>query len=335
MTDETHFRVRPADHGDIHGIAGLFQQAYQQSSHPCANPDHLAEGFRTGQKWLVCEFRDTLIGCTGLVPNRWNGTYEAGRSVTLPAFQKQKLGQKLWRHSIRWAVEFGDHDLLFGTPRSSAVCRMCGLSSPPLVLFGHDGGANVANGKREIHAVGLIRTNRSCQRAEPTFGPGIMPIFKERTAELCFHNVVSSPPQNLVIGPEGDHRYQTARGTGLHFSRMDTPLGWSILITSVECSAHAVEGLFASFLADHPEVRHVACYLLWDKLTHIGELARLGFQATAYLPGWHLLDGMRHDCILLTWLAPGETTVLNGMEDFLQPIQDALAGQTRVAAADI
>ena len=331
MIDEA-FLVRPAGRADIPGIAALFRLVYRQTSHPCANPDDLAVGFARGEKWLVCESGGTLTACTGLVPHPWNATYECGRSVTHPAHQQQRLGGLLWRDSIRWAAELGEHDLLFATPRSAATCRMCGSASPPLVLFGHEGGANVANGIREVHAVGLIRTTRLCRRARPLFGPGTGAFFEERIDRLHFRDVAASPPPDLLVGPEGDHCYETPRGAALRYSRTETSLGWSVLVTSVDCPTDEVDGLFASFLADRAEVRHMGCYLLWDKLDVMNLLGVLGFQATAYMPGWYLCDGVRHDCLQLSWLAPGETAVDNGMGEFLRPIREALFDLARPAA---
>jgi hypothetical protein len=85
MIDEP-LLVRTAECGDIDDIAGLFQRVYQQTSHPCASRYNLAAGFARGERWLVCVHRDAIVACTGLVPHRWNATYEGGRSVTLPAY---------------------------------------------------------------------------------------------------------------------------------------------------------------------------------------------------------------------------------------------------------
>src|SRR5262249_45302567 len=156
-----------------------------------------------------------------------------GRSVTLPAYQQQRLGRLLWRDSIRWAAELGEHDLMFGTPRSAAVCRMCGGTSPPPVLFGHDGGANVANGIPEGHGFGLTRTSRPCKRAEPLFGPGTTAFFRERIASLCFEDVAALPPPDLLVGPRGKHYFRTPHGAGMHYCRMETSLGWSVHVSSV------------------------------------------------------------------------------------------------------
>jgi hypothetical protein len=109
---------------------------------------------------------------------------------------------------------------------------------------------------------------------------------------------------------------------------METPLGWSVLVTAVHCPAREVGRLLARFRCEHPAVRHLACYVLWDRLGLAADLGALGFRATAYLPGWYLRDGLRHDCLMLTWLARGETTIDNGLAVQLRPMQEALGDLT-------
>jgi hypothetical protein len=332
MNDEP-FTVRPAGQSDVDRIAGLFQLVYGQTSHPCSNPDNIVDAFARGEKWLVCEQGEALIACTALIPHRWNATYEVGRSVTHPAARRQGLGRLIYRDSLRWAVELGEEDFVCGWPRNAEMCRMlCSKTTPPMHLFGHDGGANIANGIREIHAVGIVCTSRPCLRAKPLFGPGCDPFFKDRIDRVRFQDVVATPPTDLVVGPQGDHCYESPYGTRLRYSRLETALGWSVFVASVDAPSDEIDGLLAQFLIDHPQVRYLGCYLLWDKLDVIDSLGLLGFQATAYLPGWCRHDGVRHDCLQLVWLAPGETTVDNEMSDYLYLIRAALAGLTSFSA---
>jgi hypothetical protein len=300
MPDE-RMLVRPAELADVGHIAGLFRLAYQQTSHPCANPQNIATALARGEKWLVCEKQEGLVSCTALIPHHWNATYEAGRSVTHDSCQGQGVGRRIYRDSLQLAMDLGEQDFVFGWPRSAVMCRMmCLKTSPPTHLFGHDGGANIANGIREIHAVGFLRTVRTCRRAEPLFGPASSPLFRDRISQLHFQNVAARAPTTLLVGPRGDHNYQTPQGLRLCYSRTETTAGWSVLVSDVTCEPGKVTRLLASFLADHSAIRYLACYVLWDKTDLIDQLSHLGFQATAYLPGWYLLDGVRHDCFLLS-----------------------------------
>src|SRR5262249_3130090 len=148
--------------------------------------------------------------------------------------------------SLHWAVELGDQDLIFGWPRSDVMCRMlCVKTTPRMHLFGHDGGANLANGVREIHAVGMVCTCRPCRRASPLFGPGRMTLLQERIAQVHFQDVAALPPSDLVVGPPAEHSYRTPGGAALRYSRMETPLGWSVFVTSVDGPADELDGLFA------------------------------------------------------------------------------------------
>jgi hypothetical protein len=324
MTAEP-FSFRPAERADIPGIAALFQTVYQQSSHPCSSSDNVAAGFARGEKWFVCEHRGELVACSALVPHPWNASCEMGRNVTHPRLQGRGLGRVLCRDSVRWATECGGFDLVVGYPRSAQMCRMvCGAITPPTYLFGHDGGANVAHGRRETHAIGLIPSARPCRRAAPTCGAGTRPYFRELVSRLGFRDEAPVLLPDLLVGPPGDHRYHLTAGRGLCYSRMETPLGWSALVSKATGPPGDVARLLARFLADHAAVHHLACYVLWDKLELVARLGVLGFRVTAYLPGWYLRDGLRHDCLYLAWLAPGERTNDNGLSEWLSPVQRAL-----------
>lgn len=334
MSDEP-FIVRQANPADAERIAGLFRLVYQQTSHPCTDTENVRAGFANGEKWLVCEQEDNCVACTALVPHHWNATYEIARAARHPTCEGQKLGWLLLRDTLTWANELGELDYVVGWPRSVVICRiLCMKISPPMLLFGHDGGANIAHGRRERHAFGMARTLRQCQRAEPMFGPGTLSFFEERISQLDFDNIAASPPPEVLVGPKGEHTYQSSQGASFRYLRTETSAGWSVLVTESQCEPKEIDQLLACFLADHSAVRHIACYVLWDKTDLIARLGFLGFQATAYLPGWYLRDGLRHDCILLSWLARGESVVDNGTEDLLQPIEEALAGFAEFRAAE-
>ena len=64
-------------------------------------------------------------------------------------------------------------------------------------------------------------------------------------------------------------------------------------------------------------VRHVRMAVLVDKTELCAALCAAGFAVTAYLPGWHLQNGVRYDCVLVTRCLTPEEPVDHGTRDLI------------------
>jgi hypothetical protein len=64
--------------------------------------------------------------------------------------------------------------------------------------------------------------------------------------------------------------------------------------------------------------RHVRLAVLADKLLFQRVLQSEGFAVTAYLPAWHLQNGIRYDCVLMTRRTSAEEPTDYGTRDLIE-----------------
>jgi hypothetical protein len=321
--DLSDFRIRPATSADADRLAELFRSVYRESSHPGADARRIREGMAAGQTWIVGTCGEDIAACTALIPCAWNDTYESGRSVTHPDFRRTGLGREIYRRAIVSALQRPDCDLVVGYPRSAVMCRMVAETQPSMGLFGHDGGANVALGRREYHALGLIGRAREVVRVPPPASPGNHPPVTALATWLGFREEAGPYPPDVIVGPPGPCRFASDRGR-LDYDVMATSLGLSVHLTAAQAGPGGLDRLVARWLAGIPGVAHAGCYVLADKGRVVTRLGRLGFRATAYLPGWFKWDGRRYDCYYLARRSFVGEPVCNGMDEMIAAFDAAL-----------
>ncbi len=304
--EENNIHSRAATISDASGIAKLFQDAYGDSSHPCRKSDFVQATLnRPGEKWFVLEDESRILACTGYARSSWNQTYEICRSVTARESQRRGFGRKVYESSLVEMLGMGDADYLFGMPRSFGMYRIMSQGiEPPLVLVGHDGAMNRANGQREYHLLGVIRNPRSkVERVAPVIGQIAASAFvaDKILKPLGSEGRTGPYPERSIVGEPAEHRLGTPGGC-VDYCLSRDPGNAVAKITRVETESggpREIHRALRSFLEHEDDLQHASVHVLADKEELIGLLVEEGWVITAYLPAWHLEGGKRYDCVLL------------------------------------
>jgi GNAT superfamily N-acetyltransferase len=294
--------IRNATPEDSSSIAGLFQLAYGQSSHPCKDAPHIRESICSGYAaWRVAFDQDRVVACVTLIVNTWNHSLELARAVTLPEYRGGGLGTELMQSSVDDACSSSSCDVIVGFPRSRTMLHIVSGLKPSMLPVGHDGAINVANGTREYHAI-TYRPN-----------PGVR--FR--------HYIPNSPSladsefvRNNIFGPLGfnpdraEYPPRWVVGDGIEhpdlkpFSFAYNPFCPSAAIEITRYNAqsrdsgHVARELIL-MLESFYHARHARLVVPVDKSEFIEKLAEVGFEMTAYLPAWYLHQGGRYDCVMM------------------------------------
>ena len=128
MTTHSH-TLRAARPDDAGQIVDLFQLVYAESSHPCKSLEFVAQTLRRrhADVWHVGALGDRITGCMGMLPHRWNRSWEIVRGVTHPEFRGSGLATELAQRAIDDAWASDDCDLVVGFPRNRTMYRILGV----------------------------------------------------------------------------------------------------------------------------------------------------------------------------------------------------------------
>lgn len=297
--------IRRAREDDAADIATLFRLVYESSSHPCKRDAFVTETLRRPavNVWFVAEHDGRLVGCMGMLRHAWNRSWELVRGVTHPDFRSGGLATTLAQRLTDEAWASWDCDLVIGFPRSRTILRIISETvKPPLVVVGHDGGINIAGGRREYHLVAMsFRTGDGVERLVPAVESLASDPFVQRSVfeRLALDTTTGLYPPVLIAGNHPVHPDYGPFTFEYHpFCPSD-----SLEITAYTGSRTeplAIADELLKTIESFGYVRHVRLAVLVDKREFVGVLCEAGFAVTAYLPSWHLQNGRRYDCVLLT-----------------------------------
>jgi GNAT superfamily N-acetyltransferase len=293
-------RARPEDAGQI---AALFRVVYAQSSHPCNNEEFVRRTLRRKYTdlWLVSESEGRIMGCMGMLVNRWNRTWEIVRGATHPEYRGAGIGTLLAQRAIDHACASANCDFLVGFPRNRTMYRILSeVVTPGMRATGHDGGINIACGRREYHLAAFALTGTRFEWRNPACVPEEV---HDSIQEVVLGplgltwNPGPYPPQFISgafprhpdYGPFTFHYHPFCPSDSLEISGYTGPKSHA-----TEVAADLIQTVDSFEYA-----RHVRLAVLADKLEFQRELLRAGFVTTAYLPAWHLQNGVRYDCVLM------------------------------------
>ncbi len=316
-----NYLIRAAGPDDAAGIAGLFQKAYGSSSHPCKDPDFIKSTIGS-DVWRIAVDDGAVVACTAGTRHEWNQMYERVRAVTDPTYRARGLMRHLMDSVIENMVAQPDCDLILGVTRGRAIMRLVEKEThPPLVVTGHDGGMNVANGRREYHMIGFsVPPGRQPRRVMADcplpYTSSLMtePLF----SRFDFATFKGPYPSFHIVGPRSPHHISVenwrlnyaydSRGDSLHITGLSGP---------ETDSKQALDGL-ASCLQVARETEHTVAYVLYDKADFIRGMYELGFRISAVLPGWYTDGTERYDCLMLTRCTSPVPPAANGLEDMIE-----------------
>jgi GNAT superfamily N-acetyltransferase len=297
--------VRAARIDDAPQIAALFRLVYESSSHPCKTEEFVVETLQQPETniWFVSEHEGQVSGCMGMLHHPWNRSWEIVRGLTHPEFRGGGLATVLAQHALDAAWASKGCDLIVGFPRNRTMMRILSdLVRPGLNVVGHDGGINIAGGRREYHLVGVsFNRNEAIERLVPDRPSAATNTFVQRSVlgPLGLAGVEGLYPPALIAG---DHAHHPDYGPFTFEYHPFCPSD-SLEITAYTGSKTdpvAIAADLVKTMESFGYARHVRLAVLADKNEFCGALCANGFAMTAYLPAWHLQNGMRYDCLLLT-----------------------------------
>jgi GNAT superfamily N-acetyltransferase len=308
-------RARPAD---AEQIAALFQLVYAASSHPCKRPEFVAatlEGLRP-DVWHVTALRGRISGCMGMLPHRWNRSWEIVRGVTHPDFRGSGLATELAQRAVDDAWASGECDLVVGYPRNRTMNRiLCEDMRPPFHTVGHDGGVNIADDRREYHLV--IVSFADLKRFEHVSPPLVGAFVRDTVlAPVGFESspglyppllITGEYPQHPDYGPFTFNYHPYCPSDSLELTaytgpKRDPAAIASDLLTTIDSFGYA---------------RHVRLTVLADKIEFQQALRSAGFAITAYLPAWHMQNGVRYDCVCMARRTTDDEPVSHDTRDLI------------------
>ena len=337
LTNRNH-EIRRARAEDAGQIAALFQLVYEASSHPCKREEFVAQTLDRGRPdvWHVSECGSRITGCMGMLPHRWNRSWELVRGVTHPDFRGGGLATELAQRLVDEAWASDECDLVVSFPRSLTVCRILSDGvQPEFRIVGHDGGINIAGARREYHLVAIAFNARNrFERISPDGGsPEMAPFVRDAVlAPLGLSACPGAYPPLLIAGEYPRHPDYGPFTFSYHpFCPSD-----SLEITAYTGpKAHeaAIAADLLSTLESFAYVRHVRLAVLADKTGFQAILRSAGFGVTAYLPAWHLQNGVRYDCVLMTRRTtsdePGDHGTRDVIDRFNVGYSDCIHSTTR------
>jgi hypothetical protein len=311
------YEIRPARPADAKQIAALFRLVHASALHPCKSPDFVAESLQGGRRevWQVSESCGRVTGCMAMLRHRWNRSWELVPGVTDPDFCGTGIATGLAQRLVDSAWASGDCDVVIGFPRSRTMYHLLGERiTPPFCVVGHDGGINVAGGRREYHLVAMsFGPSKRFDHVTPLDTSSAIAAFAQQhvLAPLGFSPAPGLYPPLLVAG---DHPRHPDYGP-FPFNYHPYCPGDSLEITAYTGPKQNQVDIAADLLTTLESfafVRHVRLAVLADKVGFQQLLRSAGFSVTAYLPAWHLQNGVRYDCVLMTRRASGEEPVDHG-----------------------
>jgi hypothetical protein len=294
-------RARPDDASQI---ASLFRVVYSQSSHPCNNEEFVR---RTIQRkdtniWHISESDGRITGCMGMLANRWNCTWEIVRGATDPEYRRSGIGTLLAQRAIDDACASPDCDLIVGFPRNRTMYRILSeVMRPVMRATGHDGAINIAGGRREYHlAVFALAGSPRFKWCNPESTPAevrhsvceavLEPLgLSWNPGPYPPHFISGHFPRHPDYGPFTFYYHPFCPSDSLEISSY----------TGVKAHAEDVAAELIETVNSFQYARHIRLAVLADKVDFQRALLQEGFSITAYLPSWHLQNGVRYDCVLM------------------------------------
>ena len=302
--------TRQATAGDAALIAGLFAEAYAQTTHPCSDVDFLHDSLRSGsESWIVGEYEGEPVGCLAAVKLDWPGVVDLCRAITSRRFAGRGVARSLYTAAAHAARAFEDCDVLYGTPRCLAIkhltltCRVL-----PLHVVGHDAGAHQVNKRWEHHLVTVALTPRGrLRRAAIPAGRDILlrQSRLERVGEPRFHQPITEP---AVVEPP------PRAGWKNRHAHLYDALDAEIVRSHPSFDLPPLRAHVHSELARLRDVRRVSAYVRADRPDVVAAFQSAGLIAHAYLPGWHVTESGRHDCVWMSRVHGDDTVTPAGFE---------------------
>ena len=319
--------IRGASFGDAERLAELFQLVYRNSSHPFQSVRDIEAFLDNPLNYeMVGEVNGQIVVSMAMTHSAWNDSYELGRALTDPAFRNHGFAGLLMHRVVREVCDQEKGQVFVGYPRVRRIVELCEVLTPPMIVTGHDGGRNVANGIREMHLIVY---------AVPSHGKFVHVAPPEQIAQTRFvrHEVY----RKLGLkGLPGQHPKAAFIGapTSRSFEVGDFLVAYEpdSAHRAMEILAHGtpatdpldvcgeLDALFRKF----PDIRHVTATVLADKIDLLRALRDYGFEVVAYRPAWYPDGECRYDCVEIAKRVYPERPLVQRFEDILDRLVEGL-----------
>jgi molybdopterin/thiamine biosynthesis adenylyltransferase/nitroreductase/GNAT superfamily N-acetyltransferase len=320
--------IRRATRADAPRLSDLFQLTYPNSSHPFQNQRDV-ETFLDDPRnvEIVGELHGRVIAVDTMTHNAWNDSYEIGRTLTDPDFRKHGFAALLVQRTVREVCDCGWGQVFFGFPRVRRIVELCEVLYPPFLVVGHDGGRNVANGRRETHLiVYAVPAHARFTHAAPPEAVSRSPFVRDEIYGRLGLTATPHPyPEVAFVGAPTPGCIQIGDFTiaydpvSAHRS-MDV-LAYGSPPTDPREISRELDDLFQKY----SDARHVTATVLADKVELIRVLREYGFDVVAYRPAWYPHGEARFDCVELAKRAYPERALVQGFDDVLRSLVAGLA----------
>lgn len=306
--------IRAASAADAAGIAALFADVYESSSHPCSDPGYVAAMLSSGAlSMVVCERAGALLGTAGVARLPVARSYSPCYLVTRRDCRGAGYSGAMYARVVELMLARDDCELVLQFPRTrlsySVVRKGMGI---PLLVFGHDASMNLAFGVRETHVVAV------------SFNPAArilraVPPHPVAAVERRMRRIASVVPVDATPGAFGVASIDAGLTLGADPSCIQL-----VVPREVRDTAGALDAIDAQVLRWRG-VEHLFTFVPVAHGDLVRGLVERGFRATGYVPAWLPEDGVRHDCVLMTRFA-GKAARDYGLSRFVSGWDRALAG---------
>jgi len=270
-------QIRKAQQSDAEKIARLYIRVYNgnYSLKEYTAPDSIKKIIIDRKYiWYIAHHEKDVIGSAVGVIEKWNKSFEIGRTVVDNNFSNKGIGTALCENITKHAFKNG-LNIQWGTLRDIAIYNIA--KKLDMTVVGYLPGLHKPK-KRETHLM-TLRISQNAKNKRISVGNPIytLPYVKKIIENFGLEDVKGEYPQETIVGPESN-RTATFK-TQYHQGDNST------IITSAD-------KFFAS--SDYLQVT-----LLADKTDAIRFFEKLGFEMCAFLPAWFEKDRKRYDCVLM------------------------------------
>ena len=320
--------IRLATRADARRLAELFQPAYPNSSHPFQNERDIRAFLDDPRNVeVVGEIDGRVIVSTAMTHNAWNDSYELGRVLTDPEFRKHGCAALLLQRTVREVCDHGWGQVFFGYPRVRRTAELCEVLCPPLLVTGHDGGRNVANGRRETHLIvyAVPAHARFTHAAPPESVMRSVFVRDEVYGKLGLTATPHPYPEVAFVGVPSAGSLKIGDFT-VAYDPASTHRSMEVLAYgSPATDPREIGSELDDLFQKYPDTRHVTATVLADKVDLIRALREYGFDIVAYRPAWYPHGEARFDCLELARRAYPERALGQGFDDVLRTLVSGLA----------
>lgn len=298
---------------DIEELTQLYLDVYKKGYPLLLNSNDISE-IISKQKdiWLVAKNNDNqIISAASSRKVDWNNSYETCRSVTRKEYSKNGIARKLYTKVLELTFEREDCDLIYGNPRMVAMLKAIDLPNYPIAITGMTNGLHIHSKKRENHLFDFVlnpnKKNNFIELINPNHN-----LLIQQLQKINLNFSTGKFPNRQIIGPECINHYEDGFGK-LNYTFFKPSSNAQITNIDSDNPIRTINEFTTDFQAGF-----FYSYVLADKKEFINDLKKIGFEMSAYLPGWYKEDNNRFGCVMMTKRTDDKIPIAHGTQDYIK-----------------